>query len=411
NLRHGKINKKHKGIPDTLLEQRNSLRSTLKKIYSSNNGGQNHRLVKSGAIAEEQMLWSIERKIRNMSDRSINNNIVPQLETIDKFISENEILLNYVALGNNLGIFVISQYTQDYIEIPVSLNILRSDLRKLSFISENAVLGFKNNEKSQSDINHILTKIYQYIIGPVEDIIRDKNIILLANGDFFQIPFLALRNDNKKYLKDSNRINIICDPLDLAYRGRKYRNIKESRSAIFAAGLDSIPAIKIETEQIEKLYSRSNLYSMESANRLNLVKEMQKADGFLHIAAHAAHSSENPIFSKIILDDGPVYPFDIYGINNKPTLVTLSGCQTAAPGLYFGNSFSLAKAYYQAGTRFVIGSLWPISDKLSSYFMIHFYRELKKNNDVYLSYYKAVNIMAETIDNPTFWSSFILLGI
>ena len=111
------------------------------------------------------------------------------------------------------------------------------------------------------------------------------------------------------------------------------------------------------------------------------------------------------------MGDGPFFPFDLFGAGVRASLVTLSGCQTASPGVYYGSSFSLAKSFYQAGARLVLASLWPVSDQLSRVFMEEFYSTLGVTGDVWLSHDAAVGRLADLTDNPAFWCSFVLLGM
>jgi CHAT domain-containing protein len=172
-----------------------------------------------------------------------------------------------------------------------------------------------------------------------------------------------------------------------------------------------LPAVEIEGRRIKEQFRRSTLYLDDEADQWKLREELQKSDGFVHIATHASRSSENPLFSRILMSDGPFFPFDLFGVDVSARLVTLSGCQTAAPGLYYGNSFSLAKAFYQAGARDVLASLWPVSDKVSMIFMAAFYRELRQTDDVATAYRTAVGEVRDLTNNPAFWGSFVLLGM
>jgi len=162
---------------------------------------------------------------------------------------------------------------------------------------------------------------------------------------------------------------------------------------------------------IKKSFSGAHLYTGDKADIGNLRKELKRAGGFVHIAAHASRSSENPLFSRIMMSDGPFFPFDLFGFGVKPRLVTLSGCQTAAPGIYYGNSFSLAKAFYLGGADFVLASLWPISDKISMIFMTEFYKALKEHKNISKAYGMALGKTCAINSNPAFWAPFVMLGI
>jgi CHAT domain-containing protein len=400
-------------IPSSLIRERDALRAALKKIHQTPGEGQRRALSDSTVFDIEQKLWSVERKIKNQFLPYQYSHLAEISRDFLKasLLSEDELLLNFITLNDEVGVFLMSAFDQKYYPLPVSARTLSSDLHKLTFVCERAVFGFEKNERTSSDINHILRRIYGYLIKPIKALTEKKNLILLANGDFFQIPFGALINEEGQYLKDLHNISFVCDPVDILNRAKPLPPFLQSKNAVFAAGSENLPSIAVEARKINETFTRTNVYIDSRANSKNLLTELKNSNGFLHIAAHASRSSENPLFSKIILDDGPLFPFDIYGVNLRPTLITLSGCHTAAPGLYYGNSFSLAKAYYQAGSRFVLASLWPVSDKISSFFMIQFYRALAKNNDVGFAYKKAVDITMNIIDNPALWSSFIVLGI
>ncbi|HOZ08474.1 MAG TPA: CHAT domain-containing protein, partial [candidate division Zixibacteria bacterium] len=75
------------------------------------------------------------------------------------------------------------------------------------------------------------------------------------------------------------------------------------------------------------------------------------------------------------------------------------------------NSFSLAKAFYQAGARYVLATLWPVSDQVSHAFMSRFYARLRATDDVVASYRTAQAEIAATAIDPALWGAFVLLGM
>ena len=73
--------------------------------------------------------------------------------------------------------------------------------------------------------------------------------------------------------------------------------------------------------------------------------------GIAHIAAHGHVHPENPLFSHLELDDGPLYGYDIARIAHPPEIVVLSACESG-----------LARTFLDAGTRAVIASVLPVPD-------------------------------------------------
>jgi CHAT domain-containing protein len=276
---------------------------------------------------------------------------------------------------------------------------------------EKAVVNVTDAERSRPIIDFYLNRLYRVLVTSIREHLVGGKIILIPGGIFSQVPFMALRDDDGSYLHHQYRLVTVVDPTDLQHRRRIRTSLAAKRNAVFAVSSDLLPFIDVEAEAIRESFPACHLYVNEHASLKNLADELRRSDGFVHIAAHASRASENPLFSRILMTDGPFFPFDLFGRKLSAGLVTLSGCQTAAPGLYYGNSFSLAKAFYQAGSRFVLASLWPVSDKLSTIFMIEFYRFLRQREDALEAYRGAVDKLVEITGNPAFWGSFVLLGI
>jgi len=399
-------------VAEELIEKRNKLRAALKKLNQSPREGQRGTDSLISYYSIEQRLWSNERKIRAiLYPRMRHKRTGPgSLDDVFQQIGAGETVISFFSSDNLLGAYCAANGRVNFVSFDISLTELDILLRKTHFIFENAVFGPRDMDHSSRISRHYLNVIYQKIIEPLRSYISGRKVIFIADSGFGQIPFMALRDGSGKYIKDLYELRIIVNPRDLEGRDISGPNLKKSHNAIFAASSDLLPLIDIEARQIKNMYRKSRIFIDDNASCSNLISELKEADGFVHIAAHASRSSENPLFSRILMNDGPFFPFDLFQSGVRAELVTLSGCQTAAPGLYYGNSFSLAKAFYQAGSHHVLATLWPVSDKLSMLFMLNFYETLARGEDVYKAYQSAINQIIKITDNPAFWSSFILLG-
>jgi len=412
NLKSGRIKNISKNIPKSLLEQRDNLRAQISKLSKITDQGFRSAQSSGDLCRLEQELWRSDRRIRDYGKTAEMKKTNKRTVKFSKSaLRSDELLVNYILLGDKIGAFCISKRTSEYIELPLKAKQLTLLLQKLNFLSEKVVYGFGRSDSASVTIDNILSELYLGLIDPLESQISDKKLIVLSDGQFMQTPFYILLDKNKNRLGLSRDLSIIVNPIDLANRLKDKSGLRKKRSSVFASGVNELPLIYAETDKLKEIYPKSKVYRNGAANRTEFQAEIGKDKGFIHIAAHAARSSENPLFSKILLDDGPIFPFDIFGLNLNLELVTLSGCQTAAPGLYYGNSFSLAKTFYQAGSRFVLASLWPVSDRFSLSFMVTFYNELSISDDIKAAYKEAMTQASSLTDNPAFWGSFILLGI
>ena len=405
--------KLRKEVSPELIEKRNELRAALRKL---NQSPRNDQREAAGAVSYhsiEQKLWWNERKIRAMlyPEKVFREDKSRGEYDFRKYLKNGETVISFFSSDSMTGAFCAGISGVEFVKFDIASNELNVVLRKLHFIFEKAVFGLRDVDRTRQISDYYLAFISQKVFEPLISHIAGGSVIIIADSHFGQIPFMALKNSTGEYYKEKFALKIIVNPEDLKLREASSFDFSEARNAVFAVSSDILPSIDIEAGQIKKTFRKAALFINETANCQNLIKELKEADGFVHIAAHASRSSENPLFSRILMSDGPFFPFDLFGFGIKAKLIALSGCQTAAPGLYYGNSFSLAKAFYQAGSQHVLATLWPVSDKLSMLFMIEFYQALADVGDICKAYQKAVNRIAGITDNPAFWSSFVLLGI
>nr|MBN2276426.1 CHAT domain-containing protein [candidate division Zixibacteria bacterium] len=400
-------------VPAELLEKRDRLRAALKRLSQTAPGEQRSSGNMATYYSIEQKLWYNERKIRASlypDEKKVRRKTSAEFDP-RRLLQKDETMVSFFSSGAMSGAFCAAADKIDFVRFDITREELEVMLRKLHFIFEKSVFGLRDVDRTRQIADYYLELLYRRIFRPVESYLSGRKVIAITDSSFGQIPLIALRDEAGIYLKDKYDIRILVNPGDLKRRLVSDDRMVKTRNAIFAVSSDSLPSIDREANEINKLFEKSRLYLDKTASCHNLSEELKEVDGFVHIAAHASRSSENPLFSMILMGDGPFYPFDLFESGVRARLVTLSGCQTAAPGLYYGNSFSLAKAFYQAGSQHVLASLWPVSDKLSMLFMIEFYKTLAKVGNVYSAYQNAVNRIIDITDNPAFWSSFVLLGI
>lgn len=401
-----------KEVPAHLLQTRSELRSSLRRLQKMpETGDQRHVSVENELRKIEYSLWSNERKIRAAYQReeiTENQRVLPA--DVQKGLRPGEQLVNFIRMDNQIGAFVATDSTMRFVPCSLSRDQFRQTLHRLHYVLERDVYGRGQAAKSGEIVTHYLSRLYQSLIQPLELSQEQNELIFLVDGEFAQIPFHALIDGRGEYLKNQFLVRVIVNPQDVSDR-RGHGQIASRKNAVFAVTDVGLPMIEREKEILSGLFPRAAIFSDAGATCTELKYALGDADGFIHIASHASRASENPLFSRILMHDGPFYPFDLFASGIKAELVSLSGCQTAAPGIYYGNAFSLAKAFYQAGARYVLASLWSVSDKISMAFMAQFYTNLKSVNDVSIAFNRALT-QTEGIDkNPALWSPFILIGI
>jgi CHAT domain-containing protein len=106
--------------------------------------------------------------------------------------------------------------------------------------------------------------------------------------------------------------------------------------------------------------------------------------GIVHFATHALLSESAPQRTALVLmpgpedlEDGFLQAREVYRLRLGAELVVLSACQTARGRIVRGEGVqSLAQAFFHAGARSVVASLWDVEDRSTAELMAAFYRHL-----------------------------------
>lgn len=101
--------------------------------------------------------------------------------------------------------------------------------------------------------------------------------------------------------------------------------------------------------------------------------------GVVHLAAHGHHEADNPLFSWVRLDDGPLFAHELDRITLPGSLVVLSACEvgraTPRPG---GEVLGMAAVLLRLGAAAVVAALAPVRDEAAAAVMPLAYRALRE---------------------------------
>lgn len=160
-----------------------------------------------------------------------------------------------------------------------------------------------------------------------------------------------------------------------------------------------------------------------AANRRDVLAADWSRYAGVHFATHALVDRRNPELSGIVLslydkdgrpDDGFLRAGDVYRLDMPVDLVVLSACDSAdgeAPGAE--GVYSLSRAFFHAGARRVVASLWPVDDRAGAQFMEQFYKALLQEGaapEVALAAAQRQLRESPRWRAPTYWAAFVLQG-
>jgi CHAT domain-containing protein len=204
------------------------------------------------------------------------------------------------------------------------------------------------------------------------------------------------------------RIAIIADPL-------------ATTTTLTGNTLPALPGTRREATAIAHLVSAQLTQTIRGAQATPASVRTLATEPFsiFHFATHTILIPNHPELSGIALsstspkDGGILWLRDIDTLHLSPALVVLSGCDTQVGQETAGEGLnSLSQAFFFAGARSVVGSLWKIDDDANVALMQLFYRNLIQRQ---MSPSAALRSAQLTLHKqnigPLTWAAFVVNGL
>ncbi len=405
-------------VPQQLSERRDALRAQLRKLYTPTPTRQRGVGGDVQAIRKtEDKLWHTEQRIkRHFYERvPAAPSDAPSLKETQKLLDGDTVLLTYVYLADDCGVFVIGKDTVEFVRLTKSVPVIDDLIARLYFFLEkNAYPGsyrYRNRETIQSGTVSYLNQLTNALWEPLEEHVRQfQNAVIIPDRKLSAVPFHALSTAKGPMVYERYRIEMAQSLSSWLTRHGNAGSTTQPGVVFIPASGNSDAAVA-ELAGIRKAFPDTGVVRGEEATSERFRQALSEPARFVHTISHASISLANPFCSEILLDDGPFYAFDLFGERIKSGLVTLSACQTGRPG-FFGDldTTALSDVFVAAGADVSLGSLWPVSDEETSRFMSQFYRYWAKNYDVFTAWRETVDYIRKEEANPYYWAAFRLAG-
>lgn len=104
----------------------------------------------------------------------------------------------------------------------------------------------------------------------------------------------------------------------------------------------------------------------ERSRREDLLEALARP-GVVHVAAHGTHQVESPLFSSLVLHDGPVFAHELQPTGVRADHVVLSACDVGLASARPGHeSLGLALSLLSLGARSVVAAVSPVPDDVAA---------------------------------------------
>lgn len=375
------------------------------------------------------------------------NNLIP-VQQLQQELTDNQLLLDYTFYDKTAFLIAITVkekrfYKLEGIEdaetsVKELLNLMKPDFSNLT----------SRDYLRYTELSH---ELYNYLIGPVEDIRAGKHIVVIPDGFLGYIPFEVLLTESQDttrlmdyaglpYLLRTNSLSYIYSAT-LRYLEENHEDsTREGRVLTFVPDYSVNQASvnrSIEVDELRQQFVPLPYANLESKHVLSMVdgKELRGAKAskqnfisfandfdVLHLAMHTQINDNNPLYSRLVfhplrdsLDSFSLSTYELYNLRLNARLVVLSACNTGGGNLQQGEGImSLSRGFIYSGVPSIVMTTWEVHDESGSRLMERFYYYLReglgKDEALRMAKLDFLEGSNRLKAHPYFWSSYVLIG-
>lgn len=223
-------------------------------------------------------------------------------------------------------------------------------------------------EAARTGMRYAGSRLDRLLIAPLARQVGDRQLVMAPTGRLHAMPWSALPSLAERPTSIVPSAATWLDALEAD-------NPRKHRDPVLVAG----PRLDHAEEEIAALtphYPRARSLQGAAAEAEAVRSALDGAD-LAHLAAHGRFREDNPLFSSILLADGPLMVYDMEGLRVAPRRIVLSACDAAVSAVRPGNELmGLAAALLSLGTATLVASVSPVHDEETRELMVAFHERL-----------------------------------
>lgn len=397
-----------------------ALRSRLNWLY--------RRVQAKAGEHETSMHWQdeIRRTEQTLMERTRRQRLlaagaVPRVTGLDDSFSvlavqerlgPADALVEYGMVGDELFACIVTATDVHLVRRLVLRDELRASVQGVRFQIESLRHGRAPMAQHMALLEHRaqlrLAQLHRLLWAPLADALTGiRRVLVVPHGPLGQVPFAALHDGTACI---AERFDLAMAPsARVALHGLRRHPVRPQR-ALCLGESSRLPHAATEARHVASLFPRGEAFVGEHATVDVWRRHAGQAD-LLHLACHAQFRVDSPMFSALHLADGPLTAEEAERIALRPGIVVLSACETGLSGDETGDEMvGLVRAFMVAGAARVVGSLWPVEDRVASALMTDFCRSLCAGESPAAALRGAQLAVRRSYPHPFHWAAFTLHG-
>jgi tetratricopeptide (TPR) repeat protein len=221
---------------------------------------------------------------------------------------------------------------------------------------------------AQALLRHAAAALDAVLLRPFGEL-GDRALVVVPTGALHSVPWSVLPSCAGR--------PIAVSPSATLWHAAGTEQDGKTRGAggVAVAAGPGLPGAREEARQVAAIHGTQAL--VERAATVAAVLAAMSAANVMHIAAHGRLSTDNPLFSDLLLADGPLVVYDLQRLDRTPHTVVLAACEGGRSVVYAGDELlGLSAAFIAQGTAQLVASVMPVPDAETAPLMVEFHRRL-----------------------------------
>jgi tetratricopeptide (TPR) repeat protein len=191
------------------------------------------------------------------------------------------------------------------------------------------------------------------LLGDAASRLGDGPVVVIPPGHLQAVPWTLMPS-----LRD--RVVTVAPSASTWLRARRMRPPSRRRVALIAG-----PGLVTKGAEVEPLRTRYPGAVTLGHGNATAGQVLSALDGawLAHIAAHSTFRADNPMFSSMLLDDGPLIVHDFERLGRAPYQLVLAGCDSGAVAAVGADELlGLVSSLVPLGAAGIVASIVPVDD-------------------------------------------------
>lgn len=436
-------------IPDSLINKEHALKTAI-AFYEKKLRTESRQTEKDVTLIDsynnevfakkqlfDQLIQQFEAEYPEYFKLKYDDHILTIAETQNQLLSEKEALVEYFVADSAVYVFVINQQSAHFEIIPINLKELTKKVDSFRFgiyapHTESASHNTANYLAYLEQYTQSAHFLYQTLWQPIENYLPER-VTIIGGSLLNLLPFDALLSELPQQLNRLKTYSYLLKKQEISYgySATLLHQVKNNKRLKCPKGLlafaphflpgnkENFAPLNNNIPEVNKIqqFIKGETFIGPQAT-LQEFNTLAADYQIIHLATHGKSDEKVGDYSYLAFsstkdstEERLLYAKDIYNLPLNADMVVLSACETGKGELYLKGEgvISLGSAFFYAGAKSIIYTLWKVDDTSTKDLVSYFYQNIKEGHtkSAALRQAKIQYIEKGNQPHPYYWAAFI----